>query len=328
MPKLLSRLLFALVEVVLLPVSLLGLVLFTITYLLGRAGSQTSQTAYGPMFSRWLLAVRGERPDDAARRMFFALPGIHRVPLSLMFGPTLLAMRISGHTPKMYLYPAYESAHMVGAFRHRTRFFDEAMQHYRTQVEQIVLLGAGWDTRAYNIIARVEGVTVFEVDDEDTQQAKCEALSRAGVDTNGTIFVSVDFNREEWLPALRRVGFDPNRRTFVLWEGVTYYLESPAVETTLRTVAHEMAPGSAIAFDYVGEHILRSGGEGITKLFLKQAARMGEPWQFGISTAPPARDTLGDYLAQFGLSLQAHEVVAVEEGSIRADGGLALAVNR
>ncbi|NJP07303.1 MAG: class I SAM-dependent methyltransferase [Chloroflexaceae bacterium] len=63
------------------------------------------------------------------------------------------------------------------------------------------------------------------------------------------------------LDALKRVGFDPSRRTFVLWEGVTYYLQAEAVEATLQTVAHYLARWSGF-----GSVEAQSGNEALRVL--------------------------------------------------------------
>jgi methyltransferase (TIGR00027 family) len=117
-------------------------------------------------------------------------------------------------------------------FGHRTTFFDEAMLSYLDKVEQVVILGAGWDTRAYGL-ARREGVRVYEVDAVETQTQKRSSLEIAKIDSSHVIFAIVDFNKESWLDALLRIGFDPGKPTFVLSEGVTLYLEPEAVEATL-----------------------------------------------------------------------------------------------
>ena len=89
---------------------------------------------------------------------------------------------------------------------------------------------------------------VFEVDTPATQRVKRQALDRAGIDASHVTFVETDFGQTSWFDALLRRGFDPDLPTFILWEGVTYYLDEKTVQTTLRTVSG-LAVGSRIAFD-------------------------------------------------------------------------------
>lgn len=85
-----------------------------------------------------------------------------------MVGPTVLALRLTGFTIHMYDYPVHNSSNLIDALGHRTRFFDDAIFSYLDKVEQIVILGAGWDTRAYSL-AQNESIRVFEVDTPETQ---------------------------------------------------------------------------------------------------------------------------------------------------------------
>lgn len=85
-------------------------------------------------------------------------------------------------------------------------------------VEQLVILGAGFDTRCYRLdIGKT--ARCFEVDAPTTQALKRESLSRAGVDCSHVTFVPVDFAHSDWFQCLCDAGFDPRRRTVFIWEG-------------------------------------------------------------------------------------------------------------
>jgi methyltransferase (TIGR00027 family) len=211
-------------------------------------------------------------------------------------------------------------------FGHRTTFFDEAMLSYLDKVEQVVILGAGWDTRAYGL-ARREGVRVYEVDAVETQTQKRSSLEIAKIDSSHVIFAIVDFNKESWLDALLRIGFDPGKPTFVLSEGVTLYLEPEAVEAALQTVATQLAKGSAIAFDYIGKHFIEDDKSLLMRYSRARLEKIGESWVFGINTEAPAEKHLIAFLEQNGLKLAKYEPVGKGDEKQRLDGGLALAVN-
>ena len=52
----------------------------------------------------------------------------------------------------------------------RTRFIEERLDHaIRDGVSQLVILGAGFDTRAYRLTELLKAVQVFEVDQPSTQ---------------------------------------------------------------------------------------------------------------------------------------------------------------
>lgn len=283
MPKPIVLLVFLLLQIALLPITIVGGILFYVTFL-GVLGKKVKLTAYDPAFARWILDRLGKRQDDASREIVYALPGVSRVVTDLTFGPTLWAMRTTGLTINMYDYPTYHSSGIVDAFSHRTRFFDDALLSCRHRVKQVVIPGAGWDTRAYTI-ARRAGVRVFEVDVAEMQTHKRNALETAKLDTSHVAFVSADFNEESWLEALRREQFDPNQPTFVLMEGLTYYLDREAVEASLRTVATQLAKGSAVSFDYVGRHIAEENGpRPLSYRWITPLARlMGEGWSLALA---------------------------------------------
>lgn len=331
MPKPIATLLFIIIEIVLLPITIVGAILlylhFFIDFLfLKIRGRKVSMTAYDPLFARWLLHVQRKREDQASGPVLFSLPGVSAVTSWLLVGPTLVALRLTGFTIHMYDYPVYSSANLIDALGHRTRFFDDAILSYLHKVDQIVILGAGWDTRAYNL-AQKEGVRVFEVDAPETQAQKRQALDKAKIDSSKVIFAAADFEQESWLDALKRVGFDPEKPTFILWEGVTFYLEADAVEATLQTVATQLTKGSVIAFDYPAKHII----DGDTSLFYRLVVPMtkvvGEGWTFGIPTVTPAKEQLAAFLEQNGLTLTKYEPIGKGDKKERLEGGLALAVN-
>src|SRR5262249_61112040 len=115
-------------------------------------------------------------------------------------------------------------------------FVDEAMERYLPRVEQFVEVGAGYDTRTIQL-QQNRRMCCFEVDLPKSQQMKRELLHQCGVDTSGVKFVSANFLTDDWLDDLVKTGFDPRRPTFLLWEGVTYYLSREAMEKTFRTIA-------------------------------------------------------------------------------------------
>jgi methyltransferase (TIGR00027 family) len=233
-------------------------------------------------------------------------------------------MRITGIA--FYLYDFSSSSSFADAFGHRTRFFDEAMLRYLDQIEQVVILGAGWDTRAYGL-ARREGVRVYEVDEVQTQTQKRASLEKAKLDTASVIFTATDLNKETLLDALNRTDFDPDEPAFILMEGVTYYLEAEAVEAILQTVATGLAKGSAIAFDYAGQHIVAGDASRFYRLVVPMSRLTSEQWNFGISTEAPAEERLTAFLTQHGLILTEYEPIGKGDKKQRFDGGLALAVN-
>jgi methyltransferase (TIGR00027 family) len=208
---------------------------------------------------------------------------------------------------------------MIGA---RCEFLDKAILDHVSPGDQVVILGAGWDTRAYGLL-KGEEVTIFEVDAPATQTVKLSAIDKTGLDASHVTFVSCDFNRQNWLDALKEKGFDPDKRTFILWEGVTMYLEEQAIQSTLRTVS-TLPEGSSIAFDFFSSEWLKDTFTGKMARWGVKVA-YGEPFTFGVSVTPNFTVRLQDYLKEHGLVLKSSRPLGDE--ATLPYGGLVLAVN-
>ena len=104
----------------------------------------------------------------------------------------------------------------------RTRFIDDAIAaRLGEQTEQLVILGAGFDSRAYRLPG-LRGITVFEVDHPDTLATKRRALERAlRALPKHVHFVPTDFNQRELATVMAEAGYRESLRTFFVWEGVT-----------------------------------------------------------------------------------------------------------
>jgi len=136
----------------------------------------------------------------------------------------------------------------------RHRYIDDRLDAaLRAGVEQVVVLGAGYDSRAFRFADRLGARPVFEVDYPATQQRKERILAALGkrrelprVDVRR---VSIDFQHQSLEKRLARCGFDPTRSTFFIWEGVSMYLTRKAVETTLGTLTRIAPARSELVFD-------------------------------------------------------------------------------
>ena len=324
MRKLASVLLFIAIEVLLLPFTLLGAAWHWTRLTRTNRRLGLSSTAYEVLLVRWTLHATGAREDDACRRLLFALPAISPAALWLMTGPTLLAARLSGYRPPRLDYPPARPTMAVQIIPQRTDFFDRALRDHAGAIRQLVILGAGWDTRAYNL-PEGAGVSVFEVDTGEMVRRKRAALRNAGIDAAHVAFVGVDFNKEPWLERLERHGFDPAVPTFFLWEGVVYYLEDEAVHATLEAIG-SLASGSVVAFDYASREMVEGPGSLAFRMGKRSLEAIGEPLRFGISTRPPARKQVAKLLEAHGLELERYEPWGEESAKRTPLGGMVAAV--
>jgi methyltransferase (TIGR00027 family) len=164
----------------------------------------------------------------------------------------------------------------------RTRVIDDAVTALLAEASQVVLLGAGFDSRAYRLPG-MRTLPVFEVDHPATQAAKRRGLRRAGMlDGQDVRFVPVLFGIDDAGAALKAAGFDPERRTLVIWEGVTNYLSADAVDQTFRLLARMLSAGSSVFFTYVHRGMLdgTTDFEGASTT-MRAVSHVGEPFTFG-----------------------------------------------
>lgn len=168
-----------------------------------------------------------------------------------------------------------------------------------TGIGQVVILGAGFDARPYRMPSMAKAF-VFEVDHPATSAVKRRALEAAlGGNPAHVCFVGVDFNTDSLGATMRSRGYDPDRRTLFIWEGVTNYLTEAAVSETLQWCAGT-ASGSKVLFTSVHRRVLEAPDtfEGTARLFATLRAS-GERWTFGLDPA-----SLSGFLAKRGLLLE------------------------
>jgi methyltransferase (TIGR00027 family) len=184
----------------------------------------------------------------------------------------------------------------------RTRLIDDALRSAVADgVQQVVILGAGFDTRAYRM-PELRRLAVFEVDHPDTQAAKLHVLEgERETRPDGVSYVPVDFDRDELADALTDAGLQSGIATFILWEGVASYLTPEAVDATVRWARSVSGPGSHLVLTYVHRGVIDETVQfPHAAAWVRSVARAGEPFVFGFEPAD-----LPDYLTQRGWDLVA-----------------------
>jgi methyltransferase (TIGR00027 family) len=259
------------------------------------SSSQRSTSAEGTAFCRALGALardaRLRNPDHLAHHFVTRL-GWKMGLLPLLRG--LARRQLERRVPGAYVL------HQV-----RTRVFDDVtLTALRDATSQVVILGAGGDSRAYRFRRELASVAVFEVDHPATSAWKQGCVRRMpGSPPDNVRYVPIDFGCDALGPALEKVHFDGGLRTLFLWEGVTMYLRPDAVDDVLSLVAGAPA-GSSVVFDYAYAesiaHPERFEGAVAQATF---TASWGEPFLFGVNPEP---DSVTAFLAARGLELVQH----------------------
>jgi methyltransferase (TIGR00027 family) len=157
----------------------------------------------------------------------------------------------------------------------------------RLNIRQVVILGAGYDTRAARLPRA--GVRFFEVDHPATQAAKRERLGRIpGYPLDAATYVTCNFEREDPITRLASAGFDVAEPALVIWEGVVPYLTEPAIRATATRLATGLDPRSLVAFDFVGKKFAagQSASEG-DRQTREYVGELGEPIRYGSDDVLP-----------------------------------------
>ena len=186
----------------------------------------------------------------------------------------------------------------------RTKHIDGLLtEAARGGLEQVLVLGAGFDTRAYRFQKHLPKVKFFELDLPATIAHK-EATVRQifGKTPKNVTYVPIDFNTQDLGAVLKAKGFYSKRKTFVIWEGVTYYITAEAVDKTLRFISSQSAPGSTVVFDYMPEPAVKGDYKKYptARRAAFRVALAGEPLLSGL---PEGGEAVNGYIKDRGLEV-------------------------
>jgi methyltransferase (TIGR00027 family) len=177
----------------------------------------------------------------------------------------------------------------------RTRYIDDLLEaRLRQGVHRVILLGAGFDTRAFRLAA-MHGVHVLEIDHPDTAARKQRFLRKRLSQLPAYVsYLRIDLNRQ----SLGDQELDLSQPAVIIWEGVTNYLQREAVDEVMR-LAGRLPVGSAIIFTYIHRHVLTEPAAwfGAERL-IADLARIEEKWTCGFLP-----EEMPTYLERFGLRL-------------------------
>lgn len=156
---------------------------------------------------------------------------------------------LNGDLPDHELLSDDFGQHFVNYQGARTRYFDEYFSGVvAAGVRQVVILAAGLDSRAFRLTWPA-ATTIFELDQPQVLGFKSYVLSQRGIrPTAERREVAVDL-REDWPQALRDAGFDPNRPSAWIAEGLLIYLPAVAQEQLFAGIDGLAASGSHVAIE-------------------------------------------------------------------------------
>ena len=195
-------------------------------------------------------------------------------------------------------YSERQSPGAFGCMAGRTRYIDECLKACISDgIQQLVILGAGYDARAYRFDELKGKVKVFEVDHPDTQRVKMEKIKKIFDSLpEHVVYVPIDFENQKLDKRLFESGYNKSLKTLFIWEGVTLYLTAEAVDETLAFVTQNSGKGSSIVFNYIFQAVLDGTSKWEYADKVRRAhERTAEPFKFGI-----AEGTIDDFLSSRG----------------------------
>ena len=187
----------------------------------------------------------------------------------------------------------------------RTKFMDDLLNSALSQAEykQVVILGAGLDTRAYRL-AWLPGTTVYEIDSPEVLHYKSQVLQ----DVPPTCIyrpVPGDLATPDskWATGILGAGYQITVPTIWLMEGVVMYLQEEEVHLLVQTISELSVAGSVLGMDGVKVGSILAG----QRARRADRGRVVRHWQFG-------NDDPEQLLARYGWTVVVSEPKDIEEG--------------
>ncbi len=172
-----------------------------------------------------------------------------------------------------------------GAVAARIRFMDElAKRETADGLRQLVIIGAGYDTRAYRFEEVKERVAVFEVDHPMTQAVKVDVIREIFGDLPDHVtYTPVVFGEDRMDQKLMESGYNPDLKSLFILEGLMMYIPPPAVDGLLQFIVNASGPGSGLAADCFSKAVVEGASPLKEARVLKQfVEEEGSSLMFGI----------------------------------------------
>jgi len=202
----------------------------------------------------------------------------------------------------------------------RTKYIDEIFQQVLAeQFDQILLFGAGFDTRAIRFNSVSQDTIFFELEITATQTAKIQQYQKRKLAIpSNVVFVPIDFEKDSVSQKLDEAGFRKGARSLFILEGLLMYLHRESVDKMFRIIKEYAGKGSRVVFDYIYASVLRRenlyyGEQDI----VQSVAKINEQWHFGIE-----KGEIEQFLLLYGFRLRDHrDAKALEDAYFKTPDG-------
>lgn len=182
----------------------------------------------------------------------------------------------------------------------RTKYIDEVFENNKSKIEQVVILGAGFDTRSIRFRDKLRQAVFYELDSPITQESKLKRYEEKNVISQNVVYIPIDFTKEAFSQRLSESGFQKGKVCLFLLEGLSMYLNTISMDKTFDMISDCAGAGSMVVFDYVYASVLRREDTYTDERKIsKMVSVFGEKWSFGIE-----RGEAGNFLSKHGFMLR------------------------
>ncbi|MBN2261091.1 MAG: SAM-dependent methyltransferase [Clostridiales bacterium] len=186
----------------------------------------------------------------------------------------------------------------------RTKYIDEIFKNaIKDGIEQVIIFGAGFDSRAIRLLNETQNVKVYEIDTVYTLQAKLRQFKKRETHLpEYNIHIPVNFDKEDIKTKLSEIKLMKSKKSLFILEGLTMYLSQESIEKTFKLIYDYSGPSSFIVFDYLYASVLRKEEKyyGEREIF-KRVEKDNEKWTFGIEEGE-----IENFLGRFNFNLVEH----------------------
>ena len=281
MIRILQNLTYILLQIILLPISLIGMMYANYKQQKNSKKAKISYTAGQVIQGQWILHYFNIRKDYNIIKFIKNFPAESHIGFYMMFSAAILANKLVDFVPKALIKNNLDDISSYSFLFFRTKKIDQLVKDNIENVEQFVILGAGFDLRSVKF--NNDNLIIFELDKKNTQKLKLDTLKKANISTKNISYIECDLNNNEWSNDLINNGFNKNKKTLFLFESVSCYLEEKIVNKVLSTINNISAKESIVIQDFYSTRFLHQDEFLRVKKGKKLIKKFGENWSFTIN---------------------------------------------
>lgn len=291
--KFLSIIVYVFVQILFIPFAIIGVLLILIKQSVVSRYLKISSTAVDNVSVRWAMDIFNIKEDKISAQLFKHLPNASIVGHWMVLYPTYLRYKISKKYNGFFSSKDAGEEFFGNPITNRTLYFDKYIKTHKNTAKQLVVLGAGFDTRCYGEL--IGGCpNLYEIDLPNTQEIKIKTLKKANIDSSKVKFVTADLSKSDWSTKLIDKGFDLSLESLFLLEGITVFLNEDRVLDLLTKISEISAKGSVVLVDFYSSKFVN----------FRRLPKKSEGYKFGLDLRDS--NNFEEFIAKTNLKLKTH----------------------